>query len=166
MVKQYFAVVVQSLSHVQLFVTPRTVAQQASLSSSHLLNCISSVQFISVAQLCPNLCDPMNCSTPGLPITNSWSLLKLMSIAWVMPSSHVILCCPLLSLPASGCFPVSQLFAWAGQSIGVSTLASVLPVNTQDWSPLGWTGWISLQSEGLSRVFSNTTIQRHQFFST
>ena len=111
MVKQYFAVVVQSLSHVQLFVTPRTVAQQASLSSSHLLNCISSVQFISVAQLCPNLCDPMNCSTPGLPITNSWSLLKLMSIAWVMPSSHVILCCPLLSLPASGCFPVSQLFA-------------------------------------------------------
>ena len=68
MVKRYFAVVVQSLSHVQLFVTPRTVAQQASLSCSHLLNCISSVQFISVAQLCPTLCDPMNHSMPGLPV--------------------------------------------------------------------------------------------------
>ena len=68
------------------------------------------------------------------------------------------------SLPASGSFPMSQLFAWGGQSIGVSASASVLPVNTQDWSPLGWTGWISLQSKGLSRVFSNTTAQKHQFF--
>ena len=71
--------------------------------------------------------------------------------------------CP-QSLPASGSFPVSQLFAWGDQSIGVSASASVLPVNTQDWSPLGWTGWISLQSKGLSRVFSNTTVQKHQFF--
>ena len=63
------------------------------------------------------------------------------------------------SLPASGSFPMSQLFASGGQSIGVSALASVLPMNTQDWSPLGWTGWISLQSKGLSRVFSNTTVQ-------
>ena len=69
------------------------------------------------------------------------------------------------SLPASESFPMSQLFAWGGQSTGVSTLASFLPKNTQDWSPLGWTGWISLQSKGLSRVFSNTTVQRHQFFS-
>ena len=68
------------------------------------------------------------------------------------------------SLPASVSFPVSQLFAWGGQSIGVSALASVLPMNTQDWSPLGCTGWISLQSKGLSRVFSNTTVQTHQFF--
>ena len=73
--------------------------------------------------------------------------------------------CP-QSLPASGSFPVSQLFAWGGQSIGVSALASVLPMNTHDWSPLGWTSWISLQSKGLSRVFSNTTVQRHQFFGT
>ena len=73
--------------------------------------------------------------------------------------------CP-QSLPASGSFPMSQLFAWGGQSIGVSASASVLPVNTKDWSPLGWTGWISLQSKGLSRVFSNTTVQRHQFFGT
>ena len=70
------------------------------------------------------------------------------------------------SLPASESFPMSQLFTWGGQSVGVSALASVLPMNTQDWSPLGCTGWISLQSKGLSRVFSNTTVQKHQFFST
>ena len=106
----------------------------------------------------------------SLSIINSWSLLKLMSIKSVMPSSHLILCHPFLllpqSLPASGSFPVSQLFAWGGQSIGASASASVLPMNTQDWSPLGWTGWISLQSKGLSRVFSNTTVQKHQFFGT
>ena len=71
--------------------------------------------------------------------------------------------CP-QSLPASGSFPMSQPFAWGGQSIGVSALASVLPMNTQDWSPLEWTSWISLQSKGLSRVFSNTTVEKHQFF--
>ena len=72
--------------------------------------------------------------------------------------------CP-QSLPASGSFPMSQLFTWGCQSIGVSALASVLPMNTQDWSSLGWTCWISLQSKGLSRVFSNTTVQKHQFFT-
>ena len=71
--------------------------------------------------------------------------------------------CP-QSLPASGSFPMSQLFTWGGQSIGVSALASVLPMITKDWSPLGWTSLISLQSKGLSRVFSNTTLQKHQFF--
>ena len=70
------------------------------------------------------------------------------------------------SLPTSGSFPMSQLLASGGQSIGVSASASVFPMNTQDWSPLGWTGWISLQSKGLSRVFSNTIVQKHQFFST
>ena len=72
----------------------------------------------------------------------------------------------LQSLPSSESFPMSQLFAWSSQSIGVSASASVLPMNTQGWSPLGWTGWISLQSKGLSRLFSNTTVQKHQFFST
>ena len=72
--------------------------------------------------------------------------------------------CP-QSFPASGSFPMSQVFASGGQSIGVSASTSVPPMNTQDWSPLGWTGWISLQSKGLSRVFSNTTVQKHQFFS-
>ena len=79
----------------------------------------------------------------------------------VVPFSY----CP-QSLPASGSFPMSQLFTWGGQSIGVSASASVLPMNTQDWSPLEWTGWISSQSKELSRVFSNTTVQKHQFFST
>ena len=81
--------------------------------------------------------------------------------SWVVPFSS----CP-QSLPASGSFVMSQLFSWDGQSIGVSALASVLPMNTQVWSPLGWTGWTSLQSKGLSRVFSNTTVQKHQFFGT
>ena len=72
--------------------------------------------------------------------------------------------CP-QSLPASGSFQMSQLFPSGGQSIGVSASTSVLPMNTQDWSPLGWTGWISFQSKGLSRVFSNTIVQKHQFFS-
>ena len=73
--------------------------------------------------------------------------------------------CP-QSFPASGYFPMSQLFTSGGQSIGVSASTSVLPMYTQDWSPLGWTGWIFLQSKGLSRVFSNTTVQKHQFFGT
>ena len=73
--------------------------------------------------------------------------------------------CP-QSFPASGSFQMSQLFAWGGQSTGVSASTSVLPMNTQNWSPLEWTGWISLQSKGLSRVFSNTTVQKHQFFGT
>ena len=73
--------------------------------------------------------------------------------------------CP-QSLPASGSFPMSQHFAWGGQSTGVSASTSVFPMNTQDWSPLGWTGWISLQSKGLSRVFSKTLVQKHQFFGT
>ena len=104
----------------------------------------------------------------SLSITNSRSSPKLMSIKLVMPSSHLILCRPLLllpqSLPASESFPMSQLFAWGGQSTGVSALASFLPRNTQGWSPSEWTGWISLQSKGLSRVFSNATVQKHQFF--
>ena len=91
------------------------------------------------------------------------------SSRWCHPaiSSSVIpfSSCP-QSLPASGSFPMSQLFTWGGQSIGVSALASVLPMNTQDWSPLEWTGWISLQFKGLSRVFYNTTVQKHQFFGT
>ena len=126
----------QSLSHVWLFVTQWITARQVSVS-----------------------------------ITNSQSSLKLTCVESVMPSSHLILCrplllLPLLMLPASGSFPMSQLFAWGGQSIGVSALASVLPMNTQDWSPLGWTGWISLQSKGFSRVFTNITVQKHQFFGS
>ena len=100
----------------------------------------------------------------SLSITNSWSSHKLTSIESVIRSSHLIHCCPLLLLPPTPpsirVFSNESSFAWGGQSIGVSALASVLPKNTQDWSPLGWTGWISLQSKGLSRVFSNTTVQK------
>ena len=106
----------------------------------------------------------------SLSITNSQSLLKLMWVKSVMPSSHLILCCPFLLLPSNPpsirVFSNESIFAWGGQTIGVSALASFLPMNTQDWSPLGWTGWNSLQSKGLSRVFSNTTVQKHQFFGT
>ena len=119
---------VQSLSRVQLSVTPWTAARQVSLS-----------------------------------ITSSWSLLKLMFIESVTPSNHLILCCPLLlhlqSFPASGSFPMSWLFTSGGQSIGTS--ASVFPMNIQGLFPLGWTGWISLQSKELLRVFSNITVQKH-----
>ena len=83
-----------------------------------------------------------------------------------IPSSVIPFSSCLQSFPASGSFPMSQFFTSGGQSIGVSASTSVLPMNIQDWSPLGWTSWISLQSKGLSRVFSNTTVQKHQFFST
>ena len=99
--------------------------------------------------------------TPGV-YPDSRSLSR-----WCHPaiSSSVIpfSSCP-QSLPASESFPMSQLFAWGGQSTGVSASVSVFPMNIQDWSPVGWTGWIFLQSKGLSRVFSNTTVQKHQFF--
>ena len=131
----------------------------------------SSVQFSSVAQSCPTLCDPMNRSTSGLPVhhqlpeftqthvhPSSWWCHPAISSS-VVPFSP----CP-QSLPPSESFPMSQLFPGGGQSITVSALASVLPMNTQGWSPLEETGWISLQSKALSRVFSNSTVQKHQFF--
>ena len=129
------------------------------------LHQFSSVQSLSHVWLTPG----MAARQASLSITNSQSLLKPMSIESVMPSNHLILCCPLLLspsiFPSIRVFQMSQLFASGGQSIGVSASASILPMNIQDWSPLGWTGWISLQSKGLSRVFSNTTVQKHQFFA-
>ena len=127
---------VQSLSHVWLFVTPWTTARQASLS-----------------------------------ITNSWSLPKLMSTELVIPSNQLILCRPLLLPPSI----LSSIRVFSNESAlhirwpkywSFSFKTSDLPMNTQDWSPLEWIGWISLQSKGLSRVFSNTTVQKHQFFGT
>ena len=106
----------------------------------------------------------------SLSITNSQSSFKLTSIGSVMPSNHLILCRPLLLLPtippSIRVFPMSQLFAWGGQSTGVSALASFLPKKSQGWSPSEWTGWISLLSKGVSRVFSNPTVQKHPFFGT
>ena len=192
---------VQSLSHVRLSATPRIAAHQASLSitnsrsslkltsiesvmpSSHLILCrpllllpsvfhsISSAQFVQLSSsvisdfLRPHESQharpPCPSPTPGVH-SNSRPLSP-----WCHPaiSSSVVpfSSCP-QSLPVSESFPISQLFTWGGLSTGVSASASFLPKNTQDWSPLEWTGWISLQSKGLSRVFSNTTAQKHQFF--
>ena len=124
-----------------------------------------------VAKICSTLCDSVDCSMPCFHVLrHSWSRLKLMSIEAVMPSSHLILCCHfcscLQSFPAWGSFPMSWLFTSGYQSIGASASASVILINIHDWFPLGLTGLISLQSKGLSRVFSNTIVQKHQFFGT
>ena len=195
--------VIQSLSSVQLlscvwfFITSWTAARQASLSITnsqsllrlisieslkpfnHLIPCCplflppSSIRSISSVQLnCSvvhflRLHEPQHvrppCPSPTAGVyPNSCPLSR-----WCHPTiSFSVISfsyCP-QSFPASGSFPMSQLFASDGQSFGVSASTSVLPMNTQDWSPLEWTGWISLQSKGLSRVFSNTTVQKHQFF--
>ena len=139
--------------------------KKENLSSSR----IHSVQFSSVAQSCLTLRPhglqharpPCPSPTPRVysnscPLSQWWH--PTISSSVVPFSSH------LQSFPASGSFPISQFFTLGGQSIGVSASASVLPLNVQDWLPLRWTGWISLQSKGLSRVFSNTTVQKHQFF--
>ena len=126
---------VQSLSRVRLFATPWTAARQSSLSITNSRSLLKLT--------CPS---------------SWWCQLDPTSLSSVFPFSSY-----LQSFPASGSFQIGQLFASSGQNIGVSASASVLPVNTQDWFPLGWTGWISMQSKGLSRVFSNTTVQKHQF---
>ena len=135
------------------------MTQSVQFSSGQLLSCVWLFATPWIATL-----------QASLSITNSRSSLRLTSIEpWCHPaiSSSIVLfsSCP-QSLPASESFPMSQLFPWGGQSTGVSALASFLPKNTRDWSPLEWTGWISLRSAGLSRVFSNTTVQKHQFSST
>ena len=125
--------------------------------------------FCSVTQLCLTLCDPMDCSTPVFPAHHQLLELTQTQVYWVgdaIQPSHTVVpfSSRLQSFPASGPFPMSQFFASRGQSIGASASASFLPKNTQDWFPLGWTGWITLQFKGLSRVFSNATVQKHQFF--
>ena len=139
------------------------------LSSSFLFFfCFSSVQFscsVMSDSLWPHESQHARplCPSPAPGVYSN----SCPSSRWCHPaiSSSVITfsSCP-QSLPTSGSFPISQLFAWGCQSAGVSASASVLPMNTQDWSPSGWTGWISLQSQGTLRIFSNTTVQKHQFF--
>ena len=126
-----------------------------------------SVQFSSVSQLCLTLCDPMNYSMPGLPVHHQ--LLgspKLMCIKSVMPSNHLILCCPLLALPpippSIRVFSSESALCMRWPKCKSSSLSASPSNEHQEWSPLGWTGWISLQSKGLERVFSSTTV--HQFF--
>ena len=124
------------------------------------------LQFSSITQSCPTLCDPMNCSTPGLPVHHH--IPEFTSTKSVMPSSHLIICHPLLLLPLIS--PSIRVFAkestlrmrWP--KYWSFSFSSFLPKKSQGWSPSEWTGWISLQSKGRSRVFSNTTVQKHQFF--
>ena len=140
---------------------------------------MASVQFSSVTQSCPTLCDLMDCSTPGFSVHHQLLELVQTHVHWVSDAiqpSHPLLSpsAPTFNLSqhrGQFClflffFPISQFIASGGQSIGVSASASVLPMNIQDWFPLELTGMISLQSNGLSRVFSNTTVQKHQFFTT
>ena len=148
--------------------TAHGVTKSRTHVSTYSLRSFSSVQFSHSVMSDPSwphklqhARPPCPSPTPGVypnscPLSR-WCHLTISSS--VIPFSS----CP-QSLPASESFPMSQLFAWGGQNIGVSASASVLSMNTQDWSPLGWTGWISLQSKGLSRVFSNTTVQKHQLF--
>ena len=131
-----------------------------------------SVQFSSVIQSCPTLCDPMNHSTPGFPVHHQLSESTQTRVHQVgdsilpsHPLSSPFSSCP-QSFPASESYPKSQFFASGGQSIGVSASASVFPMNVEGLFPLGLTALISLQSKWLSRVFSNTTVQKHQFFGT
>ena len=133
---------------------------------------LSKLQFSSVAQSHVTLCDPMDLSMPGLPVHHQLPEFTQTHDHWVgdaiQPSHPLSLPSSphLQSFPASESFQMSQLFTSGGNSIGVSASTSVPPMNTQDWSPLGWTCWFSLQSKGLLRVISNITVQKHQFFST
>ena len=146
------------LTHLPCLSTRRkcTTISSVQFSRSVVSNSLQHHDSQHVRPLCPS-------PTPGVYSNScplSWWCHPAISSS-VIPFSS----CP-QSLPASGSFPISQLFPSGGQSIGVSALASVPPMNTKDWFPLEWTGWISLQSKGLWRVFSNTTVQKHQFFST
>ena len=141
-------IVLLTLKHENSSTKKKGVAVRAKRQGS---DSVSSVQSLSRVRL---FVTPWTAAhQASLSITKSWSLLKLMSIELVMPSNHLILCHPisscLQSFPASGSFPVSQFFPSGGRKIGVSASASVLPMNIQDWFPLEWTGWISLQSKGL-----------------
>ena len=138
-----------------------------------LFPCHAGLSISSVAQLCPTLCDPMDCRMSGFPVHHKLPKLALTHVHRVgnaiqqpHPSNLIPFASCLQSFPISASFPMSQFFGSDGQSIGVSALASVLPMNIQDFFLLEWTGWISLQFKGVSRVFSNTTVQKHQYFGT
>ena len=136
---------------------------------AYYLGLCQSVQFSSIAQLCPTPCNCMDCSMPGLLVHRQLPEFTQTTVRWVgdtiQPSYPLLSPSPPVFYLFTGYFLRTQLFASGGQNIGVSASASVLPMNIQDWLPLGWAGWISLQSKGLSRVFSNPTVQNHQFFS-
>ena len=155
------------LSPFAVILEPKKIKSVTEQLNNFLLD--TSVQFSSVAQSCPTLCDPMDYSTPGLPVHHQLPEFTQTPVHWV--GDAIQPCHPLLP-PSPPAFNLPQdqgLFQWvvsasSGQSIGASASASILPMNIQDWFPLELAGLISLQSKGLSRVFSNTTVQKHQFF--
>ena len=158
---------IHNLGLVTVVLVPRTHAENLGHVEDLIFNSVQFSRSVVSDSLLPDELHharpPCPSPTPGVhPASHpsSWWCHPAISSS-VIPFSS----CP-QSLPSSGSFPMSQLFPWGGHSIGVSASASVLPMNTQDRSPLGWTGWISLQSKRLSRVFSNTTVQKHQFFCT
>ena len=152
-------------------IKPRSLALQAdSLLSEPPDYRYFGASVSSVTQSCLTLCDPVTRSTPRPPCLSPTPGVHpnpCLLCQWCHPtisSSVVPFFSSLRSFPATWSFPMRQLFASGGQSIGVSASTSAFLMNTQDWFPLGWTGWISLQSKGLSKVFSNTTVQNHEFF--
>ena len=168
---------IQSILHLKGLLSRKTLSEQQSTgekgsSPKAPLAFLSQPKdyWCSVTKLCPVLCNPMNCSMPGFSVLLYHPTFAQTHVhELVIPSNHLILCCPFfscfLSFPASGPFPVSWLFVSGGQRIGAWASASVLPMNIQGWSPLGLTGWISLQSKGLSRVLYRTTVRKHQLFT-
>ena len=172
--QQFFHDKVRGIWHVFHRIEGRRIVLKRSCPAIIISWChySSSVQFSSVAQSCLTLCNPMDRSMPGFPVHHQLPEFTQTHVYWVgddiqpspISSSVVPFSSCLQSFRASGSFQMSQFFVSGGQSIGVSASASVLPMNIQDWFPLGWTGWTSVQSKGLSRVFSNTTAQKHQFF--
>ena len=153
---------------VKIHKSEQLAGKQLAFKNKFWYEIIKMSQFSSVTQSCPTLCNPMDCSTPGFPVHHQLpELAQILSIESVMPSNHVILCCPLILLPYPPAFNLSQhqsLFQWMSSHQMAKVLEfqfqHVLPMNTQDWSSLGWTGLIS------SRIFSNTTFQKHQFFNS
>ena len=137
--------------------------------SSNFMKISTSVQLSSVAQWCTTLCDPMDCSTPGFPVHHRLPGVLQTLVHWfrdAIQSSHPLLFPfpPAFKLSQNRYFPMSRFFTSDDQTIGVSASALVLSMNIQDWFPLEWTNWISLQSKGLWRVFSNITVQKQQLF--
>ena len=146
-----------------------TSTKEIALGSSNPCNNYHHLCDLFNSELCQILCNPMDFSTPGSSVLHYLQLAQTHIHCVDDAIQHLILCHSLLLpsiFPSIRVFSSESVLRSGGQSIGVSASASVLPVNTQDSSPLGWTGWISLQSKGLSRVFSNTTAQKHQFFGT
>ena len=136
------------------------------MTSSFLCNPLFSVQFSSVAQSCSTLCNPMNCSTPGLPIHHQlpgFTQTHVHRVGDAIQPSHPLLLLPLIP-PSIRVFSNESTLRMRWPKYWSFSFSVSLPMNTQDWSLLGWTGWISLQSKWLSRVFCNTTVQKHQFF--